>query len=237
VTLLEGYGWLLPRQLNEKAGKILEQYCSSVGIELKTGVKVEEIVGDERAGGVRLASGKVLPADLVVITTGVRSNSYLARAAGLEVNRGIVVNSHLVSSHPDILAAGDVAEHSGRVYGTWGPSQYQGSIAGLNALGAEAEFGGIPRSNTLKVLGVSLFSIGPIEPEDASYEVVDHEKGGQYFRFMFRDTHLIGAILLGDASLSAPIKHTIEKKTDLSEILQKHPSAADILDHFAGTTE
>ena len=88
---------------------------------------------------------------MVVIATGVRPNSYLARRAGLEVNKGVVVDNHLVSSDPNVLAAGDVAEHHGNVYGAWGASQFQGNIAGRNAAGATAEFGGIPRSHILKV--------------------------------------------------------------------------------------
>ena len=133
-----------------------------------------------------------------MIATGIRSNSHLARRAGLEVNQGVVVNNLLATSHPDILAAGDVAEHHGQVYGIWGPSQYQGSIAGLNLAGGSVEFGGVPRSNTLKVLGLDLFSIGRINAEDASFQAVEQEADGRYFRFVFQDNRLVGAVLLGD---------------------------------------
>ena len=112
-----------------------------------------------------------------MIATGIRSNSHLARRAGLEVNQGVVVDNLLATSHPDVFAAGDVAEHHGQVYGIWGPSQYQGSIAGMNMAGGCVEFGGIPRSNTLKVLGLDLFSIGQINPEDASFRTFDQADG------------------------------------------------------------
>lgn len=149
VTLLEGVGWLLPRQLNQRAGELLEAYVRSMGISLRKKAETREILGDERAHGVCLADGSTLPADLVIITTGVRSNSTLARQARLEVNNGVVVDHNLRTSHPDVYAAGDVAEHRGVLYGLWGPAQFQGTIAGMNVAGEQVEFAGIPRSNTL----------------------------------------------------------------------------------------
>ncbi|MHC4214968.1 MAG: FAD-dependent oxidoreductase [Planctomycetota bacterium] len=233
VTLLEGHGWLLPRQLNQQAAQILEQHVTASGIGLRKKARTREIVGDERARGVLLEDETVLPADLVVVATGIRSNSYLARLAGLEVNQGIVVNNLLMSSNPDVFAAGDVAEHRGSVYGTWGPSQYQGSIAGMNAVGAKTEFGGIARSNALKVLELELFSVGQIQPEDASFEAFDQEIDDGYLRFVFRDTHLVGAVLLGDAKLANPVKKAIENKMDFSNLLRKRPSCSDICNFLA----
>ncbi len=232
VTLLEGHGWLLPRQLNETAASIVEQHVAKLGINLLKGASVAEILGDERVRGVQLKDGATVPADLVIIATGVRPNSYLARQAGLEVNQGVVVDNHLVTSHSDVLAAGDVAEHRGVVYGLWNPSQYQGSIAGMNAAGRTNEFGGIPRSNTLKVLGLDLFSIGQFEPTDASFEVCDERLEDRYWRFCFRDNALVGAILLGDTTLTAPTKAAVERRADFSALLRKRPSAADVKAHL-----
>ena len=233
VTLLEGHGWLLPRQLNSAAGTLLGRYVRDAGIELRAKARTREILGDERVRGVQLEDESVVEADLVVVATGVRPNSYLARMAGLEVNKGVVVDNLLRTSASDVFAAGDVAEHRGVVYGTWAPAQYQGSIAGRNAVGAGIEFGGIPRSNALKVLQVELFSVGQIEPEDASYDTVDEEKGGRYVRLMFRDSHLVGAILLGDAEAAPRVKKAIENRMDLSRLLQQRPTAREALEHIA----
>jgi len=230
VTLLEGHGWLLPRQLNQSAGEILAGHVQSSGIKLRTKARTQGILGDERVRGVLLDDKSTIDADLVVVATGIRSNSYLARTAGLDVNQGIVVDNLLKTSHPDVFAAGDVAEHHGLVYGTWAPAQYQGSIAGMNAAGANAEFGGIPRSNALKVLQLELFSIGQIEPVDGSYDTIEKQADEQYFRFVFRDSHLIGAILLGDAKLATHLKKAVEGKHDFSGLLAKHPAAVDVLE-------
>jgi nitrite reductase (NADH) large subunit len=162
VTLLEGYGWLLPRQLNKRAGQILAEHVQGSGIKLFTNARTREILGDEKVKGILLEDEKIIDTDFVLVATGIRPNSYLGRMADLDVNKGVVVNNMLLTSHPDVFAAGDVAEHHGCVYGTWAPSQYQGSIAGMNAVGSNIEFGGIPQSNALKVLQVELFSIGKI---------------------------------------------------------------------------
>jgi len=220
VTLLEGHGWLLPRQLNQTAGEILGTHVSRLGINLRKHAATREISGSGRVEHVILEDGSTIPADLVVIATGVRANTSLARQAGLEVNHGVVVNDRLTTSHPDVLAAGDVAEHKGVVYGLWTASQAQGAIAGTNLAGGSAEFGGLPRSTTLKVLGLDLFSIGQINPEAGSDQVIDQESEGRYFRFVFRENHLAGAILLGDLKLVSSAKKAVEGKRDCSSLLR-----------------
>jgi nitrite reductase (NADH) large subunit len=82
-------------------------------------------LGDERVRGLLLEDESVIDTDLLIVATGIRSNSYLGRMAGLDVNQGIVVDNLLRTSHPDVFAAGDVAEHHGSIYGTWGPAQYR----------------------------------------------------------------------------------------------------------------
>ena len=219
---------MLPRQLNKKAGDILAKHVNNSGIKLLTKARTQEILGDERVQGVLLEDGSVIDSDLVIVTTGIRSNSYLGRMAGLDVNHGIVVDNFLSTSHPDVFAAGDIAEHRGCVYGTWAPAQYQGSIAGMNAVGTKTEFAGISRSNTLKVLELELFSIGQIEAEDGSFETIDSETDDSFFRFVFHDNHLVGSILLGDAKISAKVKNALDSKFDFSDLLERHPVAKEV---------
>ncbi len=220
VTLLESFHWLLPRQLNRAAGQRLAEHVRSLGIEFFPGTQIKQVDGDEQVRSVLLATGEVIPAELVLITAGVRSNTYLARLAGLDVHNGIIVNNALVTSDPDIYAVGDVCEHQGISYGTWAPAQFQGSIAGMNAAGAAATFAGIPRSNLLKVLGVDLFSIGNVHPDDGSFLTCERQEQESYSYFVFRDSRLVGAILLGDAALSATLKKLIENQTPCGELLK-----------------
>ncbi|MBF0344013.1 MAG: NAD(P)/FAD-dependent oxidoreductase [Nitrospirae bacterium] len=232
VALLEGFNWLLPRQLNRKASAILERHITKEGFTIHKGVKTKEIVGDENSTSVLLDNGNTIAADMIIVTTGIRSNIDLARAAGLSVNNGIIVDNTLKTSHPDVYAAGDVAEHKGIIYGTWGSSMTQGTTAGMNAAGQHVEFTGIPRSNMLKVLGYDMFSIGEIDPAIGSDEVIDGEMDGNYYYFLLRGNHLIGAILLGDIRPSVVVRKTLEKQVDCSEVLKAKKGVLEVLSFF-----
>ncbi len=232
VTLIENFKWLMPRQLNQTAAKLLQKHVESLGITLKINTGVTELSGDERVASVNLENGETLPANLVIITAGVRANSYLARMAGLKVNYGLIVNDFMQTSVPEIYAAGDIAEHRGTMYGLWNAAQYQGRIAGMNAAGQEVEFGGIPRSNALKVLGVDLLSIGKFEAQDGGDSVMEAECEDYYCRFLFRDNHLAGAILYGNTTVSGAVKKAIEEREDFSSLLKTKPNASNVWDFF-----
>jgi nitrite reductase (NADH) large subunit len=232
VTILEGGEWLLPRQLNERAGRLLARKVEEAGVELRGGVKVQALLGDERVRAVELASGVKIPADAVAICTGVRPNSFLAAAAGLQVKQGVVVDDLLATSHPAVFAAGDLAEHRGVLYGIWGPAQFQGQIAGRNAVGQKIEFGGVPRSNTLKVLNEPLFSLGQWQPEPGA-QVVEGNVDGGYAYFVFRESRLTAAILLGSLLGSVGVKKAAEQRTDMAKVLALKPTASDLVATFA----
>ena len=218
VTLVEGFDWLLPRQLNRAASERLMRKARDLGIDLIFNGRIKEFDGDEQVRSVVLESGQIIPADLVIVAAGVRCNTYLARMAGLDVHDGVVVDHHLRTSDPDIYAAGDLAEYQGTAYGTWTPAQFQGTIAGMNAAGGDAIFAGIPRSNTLKVLGVDMFSIGKVHPDDASYQVFEFN-GECYDLFVFRDTRMVGAILVGDTTIAPVLKKMIESQASCMDLL------------------
>ncbi len=231
VSLLESHDWLMPRQLNEPAACRIEAHMKNLGIRLIKPAHTAELIGTEgQVSGVQLTTGEKIPCKTVIICTGVRPNSCLARKAGLEVNRGIVVDNHLRTSSPDIFAAGDVAEHNGVVYGIWGPAQYQGSIAGLNAIGEATTFGGVPRSNALKVLGIEMLSIGDFTPTDGSFQVIKEESEKEFFHFVFRDGKMIGAILLGNIEAASKVKKAIESKKDFSGVLSGSATCAYIVE-------
>ena len=229
VTLLEVYDWLMPRQLNQRAGELLLERLENMGINVVLAAKTEEILGNNRLTGIRLQDGTKLDTELAIITAGVRANSYLARSAGLHVRNGIIVDDYLRTSASDVYAAGDIAEHGGVLYGSWSASQYQGSIAGLNALGIPTVFGGIPRSNTLKVLGIDLMSIGKFEPEDGSYFIIEGEIEQDYYRFVFRDGCLVGCVLMGNAEIGPKVKKIVEAKSDCSKIIKNNYTVNDVL--------
>lgn len=229
VTVLENMAWLLPRQLNAAAASRLQAHLLSLGISVRTAARTRQLVGDRTVRGVELEGGECLPAGLVVISAGVRSNLALAQQAGLGVRQGIQVDDALRTSHPEIFAAGDAAEHGGTVYGTWAPAQIQGAAAGLSAAGQPAVFRPLPRSNTLKVLSIDLFSIGQFEPTGPAERVVEGGQDGSYACFLFHENLLLGAILLGDSSPAARVKQLVEEKLPCEVLLRPGMRAQDII--------
>lgn len=227
VTVVEGFAWLLPRQLTPRAGKILQERLEAQCLTVSCGVAVRELTGDESVRGVLLENGAELPADFVVIAAGVRPNSHLARQSGLKVHGGVVVDDRMFTSDPAILAAGDVAEHRGRLYGIWPAGFAQGVIAGSNAVGGWAEFSCIAPSTRIKVLDVDLFSIGLVHPEDAGTKVCEDTTGdGAYSALFSRDGQLVGAVLYGDTSQAGLLKEVVESGRQISEfpeLVQQFP--------------
>ncbi|MBN2527292.1 MAG: FAD-dependent oxidoreductase [Deltaproteobacteria bacterium] len=216
VSVLEGYGWLLPRQLPKRAGEMLVDVLQKQQIDVITKAATKEIVGDETVRGVLLEDGRTIDADLVVVSTGVRANSYLARQCGLTVDRGVVVNDSLRTDDEHIFAAGDICQHRGISYGIWPAGYIQGAVAAANALGANQKFEGIAPSNRLKVLDADVFSVGHINPQDASANVYEYEQGNVFRRLVVRDGVLTGAVLVGDTAMASQIQEAIDAGTRLS---------------------
>jgi nitrite reductase (NADH) large subunit len=230
VTVFENQDWLLPRQLNRTAAGLLRARLGDMGIQVKTRAKTAALEGCAAVSGVLLDTGECIPVEGVVISAGIRSNIEIPRQAGLAVNQGILVDDGMRSSHPDVFAAGDVAEHGGMVYGIWPPSQMQGVVAGSNAAGGQgAVFRAVPRSNNLKVLGIDLYSIGRFTPDAVPDRLFEVESGGDYACFNFNGSHLAGAILFGNSHLAARVKKVVEGQQDCLAWLKPSATPADIL--------
>jgi nitrite reductase (NADH) large subunit len=218
VTVLEGFDWLLPRQLSRPAAARVAAYLEGLGIQIRCSAKLVEILGDESVRAVRLADELELPADLVLFATGVRPNKHLAMQAGLETRQGVVVNDALATSDPAIFAAGDVAEHRGVVHGLWTTALEQGTVAGRNAAGSNETFRGAPPANQLKVLDLPVFSVGVFDPTDATFSVHEDADERAYRRLVTRDGAIVGVNLVGDMKLAASLKRAVDGRTQLAEL-------------------
>jgi len=234
VTVLENADHLMHAQLDPQAGAVLAAHLQSIGVRLRTRARAKELAGADRVTEVRLEDGAAVPADVVVLTTGVRPALGLARDAGLEVKRGVVVDDRLATSAPDVLAAGDAAEHRGVLYGSWFVAQGQGQIAGMNAAGLRAEFGGVPRAFTLKILDVDTVSLGVFQAPDRVHVTIAETAGTTYRGFVFREGRLVGASFVGDAASAGAARKAIEAGRDFSDLLAKKPTAGIIAAYIRG---
>ncbi|WP_426956642.1 NAD(P)/FAD-dependent oxidoreductase [Muricoccus radiodurans] len=198
VTVLHAVGWPMERQLDSDAGALLAQRLRGRGLTLHMPAATAAIEGRERVEAVRLADGTRIPAGLVVMAVGVRPNVDLARAAGLEVNRGIVADAAMRTSDPRILAVGECAEVEGRLIGLVAPALEQAEVAAATLAGDAACW--TPRTDAaaLKVSGTKVWSAGEVAPADA--EAVTLRGGESYRRLWWRGDRLVGAVLYGDTA-------------------------------------
>ncbi len=197
VNVIEMGEHLLVRQLDEKGGQLLQRKLEEKGINFYTDAQTQEFSGDNEVQKVVLGDGTEIETDFVLLSTGVRSNLALVDGLAIETNRGIIVDNQLRTTVNDIYAAGDVAEHEGRVYGIWPPSMEQGKLAGQNMAGKEVEFTGFLTSHTLKVAGINVVSIGELnESEEFTEEILLN--GTTYVKVIKDNDKIIGAIIVGD---------------------------------------
>lgn len=219
VTVVEFFPYLLPRQLDVEGAQVLQSLLEAQGLRVLTGGTTEAILGNGRATGIRLKDGRLVPGELGLFSTGIRSEVALAQAAGLSVNRGIVVDQRLQTSVEDIFAAGDVAEFEGRVYGIIPPAIEQARVAAAQmvAPGSAAYTGSLP-TTTLKIVGAELASLGECLAEGDAYTHLRHTNtaAGQYRKVVLRGGRIAGAILLNDKERVRPITQLIEQGTDVS---------------------
>jgi nitrite reductase (NADH) large subunit len=202
VTVVHLADRLMERQLDAHGAATLRRAMEAKGVSFVLGAQSQAILGETHVAGLELASGEVLPADMVVMACGVRPNATLGRDAGLEVRRGIVVDDALRTSDPAVHAIGECAEHRGVVYGLVAPAyEHARTLAAHLAAAPSAAYAGSVLSTNLKVSGVDVFSAGAIEAEDGEETITLADPGhGHYRKLIVRDGRLVGAILVGEAS-------------------------------------
>jgi nitrite reductase (NADH) large subunit len=211
---------LMERQLDPNAAYLLQRAIEKRGIEILTGANTQAIIGDEAVRAVRLDDGRTLPADLVVMAVGIRPNVQLAKDAGLEVKRGLVVDDHLQTNDHNIFAVGECVEHRGQCYGLVAPLYDMAKALAAKLAGDDAPgYTGSATSTKLKVTGVDLFSAGDFSEGDEKDEIVLRDPSrGVYKRVVLRDNRVVGAVLYGDTADGAWYFDLLKKSADITKM-------------------
>ena len=220
VMVVEFFPRLLPRQLDIPGGERLQATMEGMGFSFRLGAKTQEITGDGGVERVVLEGGEALPAEMVIISAGVRPNLDLAKALGLDHDKGIKVDERMRTNRADVFAAGDVAEYKGIPYGIWTAAMEQGKVAGSNMAGEEATYKGTVMANTLKVVGIDLASAGEIDV-DNKFEAKTLQDDKHYKKVVIHDNQLIGCIMLGDTKGFTKITKMMAEKQDVSAMKEK----------------
>jgi nitrite reductase (NADH) large subunit len=219
VALIHLMPTLMERQLDAAAGELLHRDLDSRGIAFYTNSQTEEIIGADRAESVLLADGRRIPADLVVLAIGIRPNIDLARAAKLDVNRGILVGDDMATSDPEIYAIGECIEHNGQVFGLIAPIWDQARVCGAQLAGdATAVYVPPPVFTSLKITGIDVFSAGALAAADeADEEITLHDaRGGLYKKVILRDGRIVGSVLYGGVADGPWYVQLMRDKSDVS---------------------
>lgn len=219
VTVVEYFDRLLPRQLDERGSSILLAQIKAGGVEVKLGARTERFVGDGTVKGLRFADGSGLEAGMVIAAAGVVPETGLAAAAGAAVKKGILVDDRLRTNVPDILAAGDCAEHRGRIYGIIPASFEQGRTAAYNMLKMDKPYFGTVPSATLKAAGLAVTSVGEFDAQGPEYETVFNASAdrGIYRKVVLKGGRLAGAIWMGDRKGSAEVARLVMLNSDVGQ--------------------
>jgi nitrite reductase [NAD(P)H] large subunit len=226
VTVLHLMLTLMERQLDPAAGYLLKMAVQARGIDVLTKANTHEIVGSDPALGpphvtaVRLDDGTEIPCDMVVMAVGIRPNAGLARDAGLDVNRGIVVSAEMRTSDPDIFALGECAEASGQVFGLVAPLYEMANVVAAQLTGqTDAKFQPSATATKLKVTGINLFSAGDFADAPDREEIVLRDAARSvYKRLVIQDNKLIGVVMYGETSDGAWFFDLIKRATDISAL-------------------
>ena len=205
VTVVHIGPWLLERQLDEVAGRMLQQSLEARGLTFLLQAQTEALIADAagtRVRAVRFKDGLEIPAELVVMAVGIRPNTALAESAGIHCNRGIVVSDTLQTFDPRIYAVGECVSHRGIAYGLVAPLFEQAKVCANHlAHHGIGRYQGSVTSTKLKVTGIDLFSAGDFMGGEGTEEIVLHDPaGGVYKKLVVKDNKLVGGVMYGDTA-------------------------------------
>ncbi len=244
--------------LDEHESRIVEARLQEEGVTLHFHSELTEVIGkNDKVSGVRLLDGRTMKCDILAYAIGIKPRVNLAREAELALDRGILVNEFLQTNDPDIYAAGDVAQAYDPLTGRsvldslWTPAREQGYVAGLNMAGQRKPYIKNPPFNVTRLAGLTTTIIGVVghgyDEDVLGIARGDSEtwrqlpdaivaQGGfdmNHVRILVGEKTLIGAVVMGDQTLSAPLQKIIAEKLDISAIhdklLAKDAKIADVV--------
>ena len=140
VAIIESAPRIFPRQLEQHDSDLLEQELTNFGCTVCKDSCVNQVLGTKAVTGVHLIGEAVLPADMVIMSVGIRSNIEIVTGTSIALQRGIIVNERMETNVPDIYACGDIAEYQGAIVGLWTVALDQGKVAGANAMGESLRY-------------------------------------------------------------------------------------------------
>jgi assimilatory nitrate reductase electron transfer subunit len=221
VDVVHGGSHLMDAQLDPTGGAVLRRAVTALGVGVHLGSFAAAVLGGRRVEGVRLADGREVPGSLVVLACGVRPQVDLARAAGVVVDSGVVVDDRLATSDPHVYALGECAQHRGSLYGLVAPAWEQAAVLADVLVGRRARYTGSRLVTRLKAMDLEVAAMGETAPEPADsadgLEVLSFSDPTRqvYKKLVVRDGVVTGAVLLGDLATAGALTQAFDRATPL----------------------
>ena len=215
VTLLHIAGHLAETQLDEAPAGVLQESLADLGVDVRTGTGIAEVVdADGELYAVRLSDGLELPTDLLLLSCGVRPRVDLARAAGLPVERGVVVGADLASPEdPRVHAVGDCAQPPEGGTGLVGPGWAQATRLAARLTGTPAPTAGAGTPAVrLKAAGVDLVTMGSPGEHDRVVTLSD-PAGRRHVQVAVGGERLTAVTCVGAPDLGAALAVAYDRAT------------------------
>ncbi|UMY20002.1 NAD(P)/FAD-dependent oxidoreductase [Methylobacterium organophilum] len=210
TTLIHVMDRVMERQLDHHAARLVRAAMEARGVKVMLSADTAAIEGDGKVERLVMKDGTVVPADLVVMSVGIRASMALAQGCGLACGRGITVDDRMTTSDPRIFALGECAEHRGVVYGLVEPAYEQAEVLARHLVGEAAAYLGTSLATSLKVSGLPVFSAGVVDTPEGAEAIVMHDaSAGLYRKLTIVDGTLIGAVFVGDIAEQARCKDLI----------------------------
>ncbi len=225
VCVVHRSDYILNRQLDRKSARLLQNNLEKMGIQFCLGSAPTALMSAQNSpsvDSVKLASGKLIRTQLVVMATGIQPEVALAKSAGLVVNKAINVNAFMESSVQDVYALGECTEFECATFGLVAPIWQQFDVLVDRLTLKDSRFSIVPVATKLKVSGINLFSAGEIETDKTS-ECVTYMDSAQnnYRKLVVKEGVLVGAILYGNVADGSWYFQLIQNKTKVSKVLDQ----------------
>jgi NAD(P)H-nitrite reductase large subunit len=222
VTVIHNNDVLLNRQLDAKAGNLLQQELVNRNVNFKMPADTKELLANEsgHVKAVRFADGSELACDLFVMAIGVRPNMELAQKAGIYCENGIVVSDTLQTFDPSIYSVGECIQHRGDTFGLVAPLFEQAKVCANHLSGhGVAEYKTLPSATKLKVTGINLFSLGNFLGGEGFEEIAFSDPAAKiYKKLVIKDNHIAGVVLYGDTKDGLWYQNLMEQQINIEEM-------------------
>lgn len=230
VVMIDTLSTPLERVMGPEVGRFFAELHRGHGVEMRLGVGVDAIEGYDHVTGVRLADGTVINVDTVVVGIGVTPNVELGRDAGLSVAGGVLVDSALVTSHPDVYAAGDIAEAEHPTFGGrirvehWANALNQGLTAGQNAAGGAVLYDRIPYFYSDQYDMGMEYSGWPVQWDNVAFRGDPDQ--GKFVAFYLKEGRVVGGANINVWDVNEHVQAVIRAGAPIDLNVLKDPSVS-----------